>query len=95
MAEQLDLTTPVTKPTLATYTLASLHLDWLAARVSVTVVGSDGQGIVVEYTGPTATAMMTALNTANLSVKSLYRRVLEKLVLDGKLPGGTVSGTPQ
>lgn len=95
MPEQLDITTPVAKPSVTTYTLASLSLDWLAQRIVITVVDSSGQGTVAEYTGPAATAMMTALNTANLSVKSLYRRVLEKLVLDGKLPGGTVSGVPQ
>lgn len=95
MAEQLDLTTPIAKPSVAAYTIASLFLDWLGSRIVISIIGSDGTGFVAEYSGAAAVTLMTALNSANLSVKSLYRRILEKLVLDGKLPAGSVSGTPQ
>ncbi len=36
---------------------------------------------------------MVALNTANLSIKSPQRRILERLVADGKLTG-SIAGTP-
>lgn len=95
MAEQLDLTAAIVPPTRTSYHLASLLLDWDAAYILARVIGSDGLEIRCEYTGATATALMTTLNTANLSVTSLYKRVLQKLVTDGKLPAGTVSGSPQ
>ena len=37
---------------------------------------------------------MKALNKADLSVKSLHRRVLERLIADSFLPG-LVSGSPE
>ena len=39
-------------------------------------------------------ANATILNTSNLSVKSLYKRTIEKLQADGFLPAGTVTGSP-
>lgn len=46
-----------------------------------------------QYTGKQAVNMIQALNTANLTQKSLQKRILEKLSADGLLPG-TVQGTP-
>ena len=45
------------------------------------------------YTGNQATNMIKQLNTANLTTKSMHKRILEKLSADGVLPG-TVTGTP-
>ena len=94
MPQQLDFTTaPVTTRT--NVTIQFLHLDLRAGgTIVVGLLGSDGVGFHVTYTGPTAITLMTALTSANLSVKSLHQRVLEKLALDGFLPAGTVSGTP-
>lgn len=92
--EQLDLTTPETKPPVTTYRVVSLFLDWDGARIQITLIGSDGVGKLAEYTGPTATSLMSGLNTANLSIKSLHRRVMERLQTDGKLGAGTYSGAP-
>lgn len=45
-------------------------------------------------TGTTTADLITALNKANLSVKSLERRILERLQTDGRIGTGTISGTP-
>jgi hypothetical protein len=94
MAEQIDLAAPeVLSVTNSTYQVDRLELDWGAARVHVTVKGSNGERRAFEYNGATATTMMVSLNTANLSTQSLQRRILARLITDGKL-AGTISGTP-
>lgn len=45
------------------------------------------------WTGDTARTMMIALNKANLSSNSLHKRILDRLVQEGRLDG-SVSGTP-
>ena len=95
MAELLTLDTPIVPPTRTTYKVTLLVLDWLAKVIQIRLRGSDGVEVYAEYSGDAATALMTILNSANLSVKSLQRRILEKLAADGKLPAGTVSGTPE
>lgn len=91
--EQLDLSAPVQPPAQTTYTIDSLTLNWGAACIDIVLRDNLGATQSFHYNGATATNLMLALNTANLSIKSLYRRTLEKLVADGKL-AGTVSGTP-
>lgn len=94
MPEQLDLTTPIVAPSRTTYSIKKLLLDWPNQIIEVTVVGSDGIEVRNEYIGATAVALMTILNTSNLSTVSLQKRILQKLVVDGKLPAGNVSGVP-
>jgi hypothetical protein len=94
MAEQLDLAAPIVPPTRTTYTIKLIVLDWTAQVTQVRLAGSDGVEVLAEWTGAAAVALMTALNTANLSTSSLHKRVLQKCVTDGKLPSGTVSGVP-
>lgn len=94
MSEQLDLTAAIVPPSRTTYAIQQLILDWAAQVIQVVLKGSDGFEIRVEYTGATAISLMLTLNTANLTTISLNKRVLQKLVTDGKLPAGTVSGTP-
>lgn len=91
MPEQLDLTAP----TRTFYQVTLLHCDWPRAHIDVGVTGSDGIEIIKTYDGDPATTRMLALNTANLTVKSLDKRLLEMLVTDGKLPPGSVSGVPR
>jgi hypothetical protein len=91
--EQFDLTTPVTTPALATYTVERLTLDWPGAAISIQLRGQNGEPFSFSYSGSVATTLMRALNKADLSVKSLQRRILERLVADGAL-AGTISGTP-
>jgi hypothetical protein len=94
MAEQLDLTSPIVPPSRTTYSVQALMLNFIAAVIQATLVGSDGQLIAVTWEGATATTLMIALNKANLSVTSLQKRVLQQAVSDGKLPAGTVTGSP-
>lgn len=92
MAEQCDLTIPegaVAGTTL--YRPVALLLDWENARITVSLVGEGGHRKKVVYDG--VLTLLKALNTANLSTKSLHKRLLEKLVADGYLVG-TISGTP-
>jgi hypothetical protein len=93
MAEALTLTTPIVPPSRTTYSVNRLLLDLGAAVISVTLLGSDDTRVEIEWTGAPATALMIALNKANLSTSSLQKRVLQQAVTDNKLPGGTVTGT--
>lgn len=94
MAEQLDLSAAIPLGTRTTYTVTQVLFNWPKAIIEVLVVGSDGVEVRAEYLGATATTLMLQLNKVDLSVKSLQRRILERLVTDGKLPPGSVSGTP-
>ena len=94
MAEQLDLTSPIVPPSRTFYRISSLHLDWDTQRIRVVVRGSEEFIVTAEYAGATAVSLMSTLNTANLSINSLHKRVLQRLVADGFLPAGTVTGTP-
>ena len=94
MPEQLDLTTAIVPTTRTTYRIARISFDWDNQLIRGDVVGSDTVIVGFSYDGSTAVTLMTTLNKIDLSVKSLQRRVLEKLVTDGKLPAGAVSGSP-
>ena len=95
MSEILTLTTPITQPSVTTYDVLFISLDWQNARIVIRVKGSNGVELPeIVYEGTPAVSLMTTLNSANLSVKSLYKRTIEKLQADGRLPAGTISGTP-
>ena len=89
--EQVDLTTP--KPSVTSYRVVVLYLDWQHAHIQIGLLGPLGEQASFIYDGEEATNLMIVLNTANLSVKSLHKRILEKLIADEKL-AGTISGTP-
>ena len=102
MAEQIDLTTPETKPSNALYKVSELHffgLDGPAAgkMIHAQLKGANGEVKGHTYnssTTPTAAALLTSLNTANNSAgTSMIKRVYNRLIADGVLDG-TVSGTP-
>ncbi len=92
-AETLDLTAPVVKPSNTGYTVDELRLNWGKERILVVLRGSNGEQVHFSYHGAEATTLMQGLNKANLSANSLHKRILDRLVSDGKLVG-TVSGTP-
>lgn len=96
MAESLTLTTPVTptQPTTSSYRIVTLTLAWEAARITIVLKDNNGMQFVTCYEGAVATNLMVALNKANLSTSSLQKRVLQQLATDGKLPAGSVTGTP-
>ena len=94
-AEQVDLTAPdQVRPGTSTYTLKELNLDWVNKTVVIVLRGSNGENKTVVYgENEGSVAMLKALNKANLSVKSLHRRVMERLLADGHL-AGSISGAP-
>lgn len=92
MSEQLDLTAAIVPPSQTSYRVSRLTLDWDGQLIRVGLTASDGTAFDVSYTGTTAVQLMTTLNSANLSLSSLHKRILNKLVADGKIAAGTVSG---
>mgnify|MGYP001613529204 FL=1 len=93
MAELITLTTPAVAPVLTDYRVVSLALDWEEERIVIKLLAPDGQRIGHNYVGVTALTLMRALNKVDLSVKSLQRRILERLVADGVI-AGVISGVP-
>ena len=49
----------------------------------------------VIYEGAEALAYARLINTGDFSAKSLHTRILEKMLADGKLPAGTIAGSPE
>ncbi len=94
MAEELTLTTPIPHPSIVSYKVVRIDMDMRSRYILIVVVGTDNSVISATYTDDTAVLLMQQLNKLNLSIKSLQARVLERLVLDGKLPAGAVTGTP-
>ncbi len=100
MPEAIALTTPIAQPSIASYAPGSLSIALVpSATIVVTLIGTTGGVEVFQYPSPAGTAMDTAaatlamiqtLNTANLSTRSLWRRVFDRLLLDfpSRFPGG-------
>jgi hypothetical protein len=106
MAETYALTTPVTHPSLTTFVVERITIDRKAQSVYIQWVGDNNDVGSASYPTPailnplgvlqtTGLVMITTLNKANLSTKSLHRRVMEMLVADGYWPAGTINGTPE
>jgi hypothetical protein len=101
--EELVLTDPVVIPSTTT---AKYHVISILMDMETRIPPSPDPGCIVinlrdnnnvqsnyQYTGAPAITMIKSLNTANLTTKSMHKRILEKLSADGLLPG-TVTGTP-
>lgn len=71
----------------------TLLLAWRAQRIHIDVISNVGTKRSKEYTGIDATNKMVALNKANLTTKSLHKRIMEFLQADGVI-SGTITGTP-
>jgi hypothetical protein len=96
MAERIDLTLPFQPDprSAASFHIARLDLNWEEARISIYLIdNSTGIRRTFGYEGQTALNLIIALNKVDLSVKSLHRRVIERLINDGKLDG-TIGGAP-
>ena len=105
--EELELTDPVVEPakTTSTFKVMSVLFDLESLLVIPTPTQSTGPIVKLrlkdnldkpynyEYTGQTALDMIKFMNTANFTVKSMHKRILERLSADGVLPG-TVTGAP-
>lgn len=95
MAEIVTLTTPL--PAAAVLRIADVDFNIRGAMIRIVlaewangVFVPNGREVVREYSGAQATAMMTALNKANLTTISLNTRIMTQLITDGLQ--GTVSG---
>lgn len=98
MAEQLDLSSPVVIPQRSTSTWAVLEIHLLRRppAVSVLIESNLGERLEVRTTSePEALTLLSQLNTANLTVKSLQKRALEWCASKLGALAGTVSGTPE
>jgi len=100
MAETLTLTTPraPTRPTITTYTIRAIYFGWDEGLIKITLRDNVGEIVTAVYedsaADKAATTLLRALNTVNLSTTSLQKRVIQRLVTDGKLPAGAVTGAP-
>lgn len=100
--EQLELTDPVEKAkTIANFRVVNLDLDYETISfaggepgvISIDLRDNNNELFTHQYFGKEATDMMKWMNTANFSVNSMHKRILQKLSNDGVLPG-TVTGAP-
>jgi len=92
MAEILTLTSP---QSVSNYTISSILFDWSRDRIVVIVGDGFGKTLELIYGGSVAHTLMVALNKANMSTTSFQKRVFQQLVADGKLPAGSVTGSPE
>jgi hypothetical protein len=93
MAEIIRVTTPAVPEVNTDYQVVYLELDWDHPRIVVKLRADDGKRVAHNYLGLTALTLMRQLNVANLSVMSLHRRIINRLIADGII-GGVVSGVP-
>lgn len=98
--EKLNLTTPQVKPQITTsdYKVDYFGISRSRQLVVVELLGTNGEKRTYEWTAlttPSALSLMTTLNSANLSVKSLERRILELIATSDAALAGTVSGAAQ
>lgn len=63
--------------------------------VNIRVKDDTGKYTLCQYIGAEAIDLIKWMNTANFSVNSMQKRILQKLVADGKLPPGTIQGVPE
>lgn len=89
--ETFTRTVPI--PAVSQFTVSTLFLDWPGQVISVTLAGAGGQVMTHSWHGATATTLMTQLNKANLSITSLHRRVIDRLIADNVI-AGSASGSP-
>ena len=61
----------------------------------LTVADNTGKISSFTYNGAVAVTLLTQLNRGNFSVTSMQKAIINRLVADGFLPAGSVSGTPQ
>jgi hypothetical protein len=100
MPETVNLAAPITKPATTAIQLQSLNIDLIAGSVYVVWKGDNNEIFSASYptpspnAQPSGMALITALNTANLSTVSLVKRIYNRLITDGYI-AGTVAGTPQ
>lgn len=95
--EAVTLTTPVVK-TDTTYNVKYIGLDYSASSIVIQLQSNTGFVVVKTYdstTTPTGATLLHNLNTANFSVNSLMKAVYNRLLTDGVIPAGSITGSAQ
>ena len=97
--QQLIVAAPVTVPAPVSYYLLDLRVSgWqeplptVAVRIGTSIGDS---GVWYTYEGKDGTFLRGTLNHTDFSKTSLEATLLQRLVTDGKLPAGTIIGTPR
>ena len=96
MPEKWTLKRPIHPlPPSSEYTLTSIRLQWHPSA-EVTITWTDDQKVNYEHTyrGPIAAQLLSVLPKANLSSKSLIKRIFEQLAADRVVVDGNVTGSP-
>ena len=101
MSESINLTSPITKPNQTTIQLDRVTINIIAQSIYVQWQGNNGEiGSAVYPTPaplgssqPSGATLLHNLNTANFTVTSLLKNVLQRLQTDGYVPAGTIIGT--
>jgi hypothetical protein len=93
--EKITLTVPELVPAIQTsdYTPDDIFLSRRQRLILVKFFGTNGEVREWKVEGQLALDRLKALNTANLSTKSLYRRCMELAIADGVFEGA-VTGAP-
>jgi len=94
--EKLTLTTPISVSKTG-WDITSMFIDVQGSRIIVSLLSNNGEVLVKTYdasTTPTGAFLISNLNTANLTTRSLLQRVFDRLITDGAFVG-TVTGTPR
>lgn len=100
--EKSVLTTPITT-TITEYQVVGMQFSRSPSwYLTITYQDNLGRTYTDLHTTPPqneqsadAQTLIIALNKANLTIKSLERRLMEHLVQEGKIPASTITGVPQ
>jgi hypothetical protein len=85
------LTTPINKPSITEYSIVSFEINVKNMFIRVTLEANNGEHLNILYQDENTQQLIEALNVANLSIKSLRVRLIERLVADGHVPPGTIN----
>lgn len=91
--EKITLTSPIITPSITDVEIYQLNLLWGESLIDIRIITNTGKMISHSYYGQDARDKMKALRKANLSIKSLDRRIFEILIADGVI-AGTITGVP-
>lgn len=93
--EKIILSTPIVIPQITTvgFQIGEILLSRRRELISVSFDGDNGETREWRVEGDKAIAKLKALNTANLSVKSLENRCMLQAIADGVF-AGAVTGAP-
>jgi hypothetical protein len=105
MPEQITLTVAQPKPSQTLVKLERFTIDVIAKSISVQWLGNNNEPGIATYPTPavlnplsvlqpSGAALITALNSANLTANSLVKRILTQLLTDGYVAAGAIAGSP-